>query len=84
MFGFQRSYYLFCSSDGSSNTFHVSFDQPVQVESGIDYVASVVLEGAELSYFGQEGMTEVTTGNVTFKFDNSNESTNGTGTQGNF
>ena len=47
------------------------------------YVASAVLDGAELSYFGQEGMSEVTIGNeVTFQFQCSSESTNGTSVQG--
>jgi BTB/POZ domain-containing protein 3/6 len=35
-----------------------------------------------LSYFGQEGMSEVNVGNVTFQFQCSSESTNGTGVQG--
>ena len=69
-------------SDGSSNTFQVFFDQPVQVEPDCHYVASAVLDGAELSYFGQEGMSEVTVGNITFQFQCSSESTNGTGVQG--
>ncbi len=58
------------------------FDQPVQVEPETFYTASVVLDGAELSYFGQEGMPEVTSGAVTFQFQCSAESTNGTGVQG--
>ncbi len=57
------------------------FDQPVQVEPDVFYTASVVLDGAELSYFGQEGMPEVTAGAVTFQFQCSAESTNGTGVQ---
>jgi hypothetical protein len=69
-------------SDGSSNTFHVFFDQPVQIEPDICYVASAILDGAELSYFGQDGMSEMTVGNVTFQFQCSSESTNGTGVQG--
>jgi BTB/POZ domain-containing protein 3/6 len=36
----------------------------------------------ELSYFGQEGMSDVAVGNVTFQFQCSTESTNGTGVQG--
>lgn len=69
-------------SDGSSNTFQVFFDQPVQVEPDIYYVASAVLDGAELSYFGQEGLSEVTIGGVNFQFQCSSESTNGTSVQG--
>lgn len=46
------------------------------------YTASAILDGAELSYFGQEGMSEVTVGAVTFMFHCSSESTNGTGVQG--
>ena len=70
------------SSDGSSKTFHVFFEQPVQVEPDHCYTASVTLDGSELSYFGQEGLTEVTVANVTFQFQSSAESTNGTGVQG--
>lgn len=69
-------------SDGSSNTFHVYFQNPVQVERDVYYTASAILDGAELSYFGQEGMSEVTVGAVTFCFHCSSESTNGTGVQG--
>ncbi|CAG9765685.1 unnamed protein product [Ceutorhynchus assimilis] len=69
-------------SDGSSNTFHVYFDNPIQVEPETFYTASAVLDGGELSYFGQEGMSEVTVGQVTFQFQCSSESTNGTGVQG--
>ena len=67
---------------GSSNTFQVFFDQPIQVEPDDFYVASAILDGAELSYFGQEGMSEVSAGNVTFQFQCSSDSTNGTGVQG--
>ena len=46
------------------------------------YTASAILDGSELSYFGQEGLSEVNVGNVTFQFQCSSESTNGTGVQG--
>ncbi|XP_018319762.1 BTB/POZ domain-containing protein 6 isoform X3 [Agrilus planipennis] len=69
-------------SDGSSNTFHVYFDNPIQIEPETFYTASAILDGAELSYFGQEGMSEVSVGTVTFQFQCSSESTNGTGVQG--
>ena len=69
-------------SDGSSNTFQVFFEHPIQVEPDQYYTASVTLDGAELSYFGQEGLSEVTSGCVTFQFQCSIESTNGTGVQG--
>ncbi|ODM90216.1 BTB/POZ domain-containing protein 3 [Orchesella cincta] len=69
-------------SDGSSRTFHVSFRQPVQIDPDVYYTASVILDGIELSYFGQEGMADVTVGNVMFQFQCSAESTNGTGVQG--
>lgn len=69
-------------SDGSSNTFHVFFEDPIQVEPDCFYTASVVLDGTELSFFGQEGIMEVCMGNVTFQFQCSSESTNGTGVQG--
>jgi hypothetical protein len=42
----------------------------------------VTLDGAELSYFGQEGLSEVVSGSVTFQFQCAIESTNGTGVQG--
>uniref|UniRef100_A0A1B0G5K1 BTB domain-containing protein n=1 Tax=Glossina morsitans morsitans TaxID=37546 RepID=A0A1B0G5K1_GLOMM len=69
-------------SDGSSNTFHVFFENPIQIEPECYYTASVILDGIELSFFGQEGMSEVCMGNVTFQFQCSSESTNGTGVQG--
>lgn len=69
-------------SDGSSNTFRVYFEHPIQIEPESFYTASVVLDGTELSYFGQEGMSEVTVGCITFQFQGSSESTNGTGVQG--
>lgn len=69
-------------SDGSSNTFHVFFENPIQIEPECYYTASVILDGIELSFFGQEGMSEVCMGNVTFQFQSSSESTNGTGVQG--
>ena len=72
------------TSDGSSNTFRVLFDQLVQIEPDSYYTASAVLDGEELSYFGQEGLSEVTVSGcgVTFQFQGSAESTNGTGVQG--
>ncbi|XP_020356856.1 BTB/POZ domain-containing protein 6-B-like isoform X1 [Oncorhynchus nerka] len=69
-------------SDGSSSTFSVWFENPVQVEQDVFYTVSAVLDGNELSYFGQEGMTEVQCGKVTFQFQCSSDSTNGTGVQG--
>ena len=69
-------------SDGSSNTFPVLFDNPIQIEPHVFYTASAVLEGPELSYFGQEGMAEIQCGRVTFQFQCSSDSTNGTGVQG--
>lgn len=69
-------------SDGSSTTFHVFFENPIQIEPDCYYTASVILDGTELSFFGQEGLTEVCMGNVTFQFQCSSESTNGTGVQG--
>lgn len=58
------------------------FDNPIQIEPECYYTASVILDGNELSFFGQEGMSEVLMGNVTFQFQCSSESTNGTGVQG--
>ncbi|CAG9853639.1 unnamed protein product [Phyllotreta striolata] len=69
-------------SDGSSKTFHVYFDNPIQIEPDAFYTASVILDGDKLSYFGQEGLSETTVGQVTFQFQCSSESTNGTGVQG--
>ena len=69
-------------SDGSSNMFSVYFEHPIQIELDTYYTASAILDGAELSYFGQEGMSEVTAGKVSFQFQCSSDSTNGTGVQG--
>lgn len=69
-------------SDGSSNCFPVYFMHPIQVESDTFYIASVILDGSELSYFGQEGISELTVSGVTFQFQCSSDSTNGTGVQG--
>ena len=54
----------------------------IQIEPDTFYTASAILDGAELSYFGQEGLSEVNVGSVTFQFQCSSESTNGTGVQG--
>ncbi|KAJ3615152.1 hypothetical protein NHX12_018720 [Muraenolepis orangiensis] len=70
------------SSDGSGAAFTVWFEYPVRVDPDTFYTASVVLDGSELSYFGQEGVTEVQSGKVTFQFQCSSDSTNGTGVQG--
>ena len=69
-------------SDGSSKTIAVDFDNPIQIEPDMYYTASAILDGSELSYFGQEGLGEVTVGMVTFQFQCSSDSTNGTGVQG--
>lgn len=69
-------------SDGSSSTFPVWFCNPIQIEPEIYYTATVILAGDELSYFGQEGMSEVAVSRVTFQFQCSSDSTNGTGVQG--
>lgn len=69
-------------SDGSSNTFPVMFENPIQIEPDTFYTASAILDGPELSYFGQEGMAEIQCGRVTFQFQCSSDSTNGTGVQG--
>lgn len=69
-------------SDGSSSTFPVMFDNPIQIEPDVFYTASAILDGPELSYFGQEGMAEIPCGKVTFQFQCSSDSTNGTGVQG--
>ncbi|KAG1652192.1 BTB/POZ domain-containing protein 3 [Nymphon striatum] len=69
-------------SDGSSNSFPVYFEHPIQIEADTFYTASVVLNGPKLSYFGQEGVSEETVGCVTFQFQCSSDSTNGTGVQG--
>ncbi|KAK3092251.1 hypothetical protein FSP39_000340 [Pinctada imbricata] len=69
-------------SDGSSSTFAVMFENPIQIEPDIFYTASAVLDGGELSYFGQEGLSEVQCGKTNFQFQCSSDSTNGTGVQG--
>ena len=70
-------------SDGSSSTFPVFFDNPILIEGNTFYIASAILDGVELSYFGQDGLCEVNLdSNVNFQFHFSCESTNGTGVQG--
>lgn len=69
-------------SDGTSTTFPVYFEYPVQLDPEVYYTVSAVLDGTELSFFGQEGMGEVTVGRVCFQFQCSPDSTNGTGVQG--
>jgi BTB/POZ domain-containing protein 3/6 len=75
-------------SDGSSNTFPVYFKNAIQIEPDTTYTASVVLEGTELSFFGQDGLSEVPVdvlsrkARVNFSFQCSSDSTNGTGVQG--
>lgn len=70
-------------SDGSSNTFSVFFEHPIQIEADTYYTASAILDGSELSYFGQDGLIDVSVnGNLTFQFQCSSDSTNGTGVQG--
>ena len=69
-------------SDGSSTIFTVYFNNPIQLEANKHYTASVILDGQELSYFGQGGFAEVQVDNVTFNFQCSSDSTNGTGVQG--
>lgn len=60
----------------------LAFPLYTQIEPDTFYTASAILDGSELSYFGQEGMSEVNVGHVTFQFQCSSESTNGTGVQG--
>ncbi|XP_033106401.1 BTB/POZ domain-containing protein 6-like [Anneissia japonica] len=69
-------------SDGSNKTFPIMFEHPIQVEPRITYTANAILDGTELSFFGQEGLTDVACGCATFTFQCSSESTNGTGVQG--
>uniref|UniRef100_A0A0R3RYJ1 PHR domain-containing protein n=1 Tax=Elaeophora elaphi TaxID=1147741 RepID=A0A0R3RYJ1_9BILA len=82
-------------STGCSEPILVHFDHPVQIEAEVKHTASVIMEGKELSFFGQEGMTEVAVvidrvqandeeGNstVNFYFTPSADSKNGTGVQG--
>ena len=38
---------------GSSSTFPVWFSNPIQIEPETYYTACVILDGSELSYFGQ-------------------------------
>lgn len=68
-------------SDGSDSVFTVFFEQPVQLEPDVFYTVSAVLDGTELSYFGQDGLNEVHCGKVTFQFQSSSDSTNGTGVE---
>lgn len=69
-------------SDGSSNTFRLFFQNPIQVEADSYYTLSAMVDGSELSFFGQDGLDEVTVHGVTFHFQCSADSTNGTGISG--
>jgi BTB/POZ domain-containing protein 3/6 len=69
-------------TDGSNSTFPVHFEHPVLIKPSTLHMASVVIDGSELSYFGQEGQSETVEAGVTFQFVCSPESTNGTGVQG--
>ena len=69
-------------SNGTSDMFPVCFEYPFQIEPDTYYTVSATLDGSELSYFGQEGMAEVSSGGITFQFQCSSDSTNGTGVQG--
>ncbi|XP_076800314.1 BTB/POZ domain-containing protein 6-B-like [Clavelina lepadiformis] len=69
-------------SDGCSKTFPVWFRQPIQCEPNEFYTASAILDGNELSYFGQEGLAEVSCDGIAIQFQCSSDSTNGTGVQG--
>ncbi len=69
-------------SDGSNNTFSILFEHPIQIDMDVFYTASAILDGSELSYFGQEGMADISVGPANFQFQCSSDSTNGTGVQG--
>ncbi|KAM3717883.1 BTB/POZ domain-containing protein [Dirofilaria immitis] len=83
------------SSTGSSEPILVYFDHPVQIEPEVKHTASIIMEGKDLSFFGQEGMAEVAVAiekeetnddeennTVNFYFAPSADSKNGTGVQG--
>ncbi|ELK27810.1 BTB/POZ domain-containing protein 6 [Myotis davidii] len=69
-------------SNGSSSTFLIWFEHPVQVEQDTFYMTSTMLDVSKLSYFGQEGLMEVQCRKVTFQFQCSSNSTNSTRVQG--
>ncbi|CAJ0961717.1 unnamed protein product, partial [Mesorhabditis belari] len=73
--------------DGISRVFPVLFKESVQIEADIPYTIIVTIDGKRLSFFGQEGMPEVqvsisNSSTITFSFEASPESKNGTGIQG--
>ncbi|CAG9532260.1 unnamed protein product [Cercopithifilaria johnstoni] len=82
------------SSTGCSEPILIHFDHPVHIEAEVKHTASVIMEGKDLSFFGQEGMTEVAVAiekghsdeeendTVNFYFAPSADSKNGTGVQG--
>ncbi|VDO55481.1 unnamed protein product [Onchocerca flexuosa] len=83
------------ASTGCSEPILVYFDHPVQIEPEVKHTASIIMEGKDLSFFGQEGMTEVAVAvekertsddeentTVNFYFTPSPDSKNGTGVQG--
>ena len=69
-------------SNGTKTIYAVYFDVPIQVDANTFYTSNIVIEGAELSHFGQDGLPEVTQNQTTFLFQCSSESTNGTGVHG--
>ena len=66
-------------SDGSSKTIHVLFDYPVQIEAYINYTAALFVKSKSSGFYGADGMSTVSCGNVNFTFFGCPESTNDTG-----
>ncbi|MCP9262763.1 BTB/POZ domain-containing protein 6 [Dirofilaria immitis] len=86
---------IYVAGYGSSEPILVYFDHPVQIEPEVKHTASIIMEGKDLSFFGQEGMAEVAVAiekeetnddeennTVNFYFAPSADSKNGTGVQG--
>lgn len=70
-------------TSGTVTPLSINLHHPLTLLPGAVYTVSVLLDGTDLSYFGQEGASEVrTSAGVTFTFRTSPESTNGTGVHG--
>ena len=65
-------------SDGSTNTAHVFFDTPVQIEANKQYTASLFLKNDKTGHCGIDGKSIVACNKVSFTFTCSPESKNGT------
>jgi len=73
-------------SDGTSKVHPMMFDHSIEIYPYHFYTASVIIDGSDFSFYGQEGSTSAfwnkDNKSVTFNFQCSADSTNGTGVIG--